>query len=326
MSWQPASSSASTPKKAQRQPRRERPAITRKLLVSRKHPDPNGGPSRSKRPGLYIVATPIGNLGDITRRAVEVLGSADLVAAEDTRVARRLFAALGLPTPRLVRYDDHAGETDRDRLIEAVKQGKTVALISDAGTPLVADPGLKLVRAAQQAGVAVIPLPGPSAALAALAVAGLPSDRFMFAGFLPAKAAARRRALAELATVPATLIFFEAPQRLADSLAAMAAVLGPREAAVARELTKLFEEVRRGALVELANAYADAEPPRGEIVIVVGPPPEGGAEPPDDLDARLTEALGRLSLRDAVAEVATVTGHKRGEVYARALALQKVGR
>jgi 16S rRNA (cytidine1402-2'-O)-methyltransferase len=237
-------------------------------------------------------------------------------------VARRLCSALGLATPRLVRYDDHADTGDRDGLIQAVKQGRSVALISDAGMPLVADPGLKLVQAAQAAGIAVTALPGPSAALTALALSGLPSDRFLFAGFLPVKDGPRRRALAELAPVPATLIVFETGPRLAASLAAMAETLGARDAAVARELTKLFEEVRRGTLAELAAADADPEPPQGEIVVVIGPP---GEKPPaismDEVDAQLRVALAVLSVRDAVDKVAEETGLKRRDVYARALAL-----
>ena len=272
--------------------------------------------------GLYLVATPIGNLGDITRRAAALLGQVDVIAAEDTRVARRLCSALGLSTPRLVRYDDHADDGDRDHLIQAIKQGKSVALISDAGMPVVADPGLKLVQAAHREGVPVTALPGPSAALTALALSGLPSDRFLFAGFLPPKDGARRRALAELASVPATLILFETGPRLAASLAAMAETLGSRPVAVARELTKLFEEVRRGSLVELAAAYAGAEPPRGEIVVVIGPPAEDKPLPSlDEVDAKLKLALAVLSVRDAVDKVAEETGHKRRDVYARALAL-----
>ncbi len=280
-------------------------------------------PNTAAKPGagLYIVATPIGNLGDITRRAVALLGQVDIIAAEDTRSARRLCAALGLATPRLVRYDDHADQADRDNLIQAIKQGRSVALISDAGMPLVADPGLKLVQEAQREGVPVTALPGPSAALTALALSGLPSDRFLFAGFLPPKDGARRRALAELADVPASLILFETGPRLAASLAAMVDTLGTRPAAVARELTKLVEEVRRGSLAELAAAYAEAEPPKGEIVVVIGPPEAEAPAAAEDIDARLRAALATLSLRDAVAAVAATTGRKRREVYARALAL-----
>ena len=298
--------------------------------------DPNGGPGPSKSgetpkapgegerppPGLYIVATPIGNLGDITRRAAGLLAGVDTIAAEDTRVARRLLAALGIPAPRLVRYDDHAGDSDRDRLIQAIKQGESVALVSDAGMPLVADPGLKLVQAAHAAGLLVTVAPGPSAALSALALSGLPSDRFLFGGFLPPKDGARRTALAELAGVPASLIFFESPGRLGASLAAMREVLGDRPAAVAREITKLFEEVRRGTLAELAEHYANLDPPRGEIVVVIGPPSDEAPLPSlDEVDAKLRQALAVLSVRDAVDKVAAETGLKRRDVYARALAL-----
>jgi 16S rRNA (cytidine1402-2'-O)-methyltransferase len=274
-------------------------------------------------PGLYIVGTPIGNLGDITKRAIEVLSGVDAIAAEDTRVARRLLSALGLAAPRLIRYDDHADDSDRKQLIELLQHGKSVALVSDAGMPLVADPGLKLVQAARAAGVNVTVAPGPSAAVAALALSGLPSDRFLFQGFLPAKDGAKRRTLAELASIPASLVVFEAPQRLAATLAAMAETLGEREAAVAREITKLFEEVRRGRLTELAAAYAREDAPKGEIVIVVGPP-EAAAEPipASNLEQELAAALATMSLRDAVTAVAGATGRKRGEVYALALRLK----
>ncbi|HJS33524.1 MAG TPA: 16S rRNA (cytidine(1402)-2'-O)-methyltransferase, partial [Alphaproteobacteria bacterium] len=204
---------------------------------------------RKPRAALYVIATPIGNLGDVSRRQVETLAAADILACEDTRVTRQLCTALNIAPKRLVRYDDHTAQRMRPRLIEAMRDGESVALVTDAGTPLVADPGYKLVRAAHAANLPVIPIPGPSAVLAALSVAGLPSDRFMFGGFLPAKSTARRSALAEFATIAATLIFFEAPHRVPASLADMAKALGPREAAVARELTKLFEEIRRGTLV-----------------------------------------------------------------------------
>lgn len=274
---------------------------------------------------LYVVATPLGHLSDITRRAIEVLGEVDIIACEDTRVTRRLLAALGVAAPRLVRYDDHADDNVRARLIEALSHGKSVALASDAGTPLIADPGFRLVREAHAAGVPVIPVPGPSALTAALSVAGLPTDRFLFAGFLPAKAAGRAKALAEVAALSLTLVFFEAPHRLKDSLAAMAASLGPREAAVLRELTKRFEEIRRGRLDELARDYASAAPPLGEVVIVVGPPREdsAAARPAAELDQELAAALERVSLRDAVAMVAAARSLPRREVYARALELSR---
>jgi 16S rRNA (cytidine1402-2'-O)-methyltransferase len=272
--------------------------------------------------GLYIVATPIGNLGDISRRAVTVLSQVDTIAAEDTRTARRLLSALGLAAPRLVRYDDHAGDAERRQLIEALKNGKSVALVSDAGMPLIADPGLKLVRAAHDGNVKVTVVPGPSAALAALALSGLPSDRFLFQGFLPAKQGARRTTLAELAAVPATLVFFEAPHRLAATLADMASALGARDAAVVREITKLFEEVRRGTLAELAAAFREAGPPKGEIAIVVAPPSaEATAMAAADVEAQLTAALATMSVRDAAAAVAAATGRKRSQIYALALRL-----
>ncbi len=247
-----------------------------------------------------------------------------MVACEDTRVTRKLLTAHGLTAP-LTAYHDHNAERVRPRLIERLKNGESVALVSDAGTPLVSDPGYKLVRAAVDAGAPVTTVPGPAAPLAALAVSGLPSDRFLFAGFLPAKQAARRRVLAELSAVPATLIFFEAATRLAAALDDMAAVLGPRRAAVARELTKMFEQVIRGPLPELAAAYRSSGPPKGEIVIVVGPP-EPKAVEPADLDAQLANAMEQASLRDAAVMVAEITGLPRRQVYARALALRNVAK
>jgi 16S rRNA (cytidine1402-2'-O)-methyltransferase len=274
--------------------------------------------------GLYLVATPIGNLADITLRALHLLSKADVIACEDTRVTRKLLAAHGLRTP-MTTYHEHNAERVRPRLIEHMKCGKAVALVSDAGTPLISDPGYKLVRAAAAAGIPVTALPGASAALAALVVSGLPSDRFLYAGFLPAKAAARRQALRELATVPATLIVYESARRLPAALADMAAVLGPRPAAVARELTKLHEEVRRETLETLAAHYAAAGPPRGEVVVVIGPPAEAAAMDTGDLDAHLRAALATESLRDAVAAVAALTGLPRQQVYARALELRRRG-
>jgi 16S rRNA (cytidine1402-2'-O)-methyltransferase len=283
-----------------------------------------GAAAASKLPaGLYLVATPIGNLGDMTTRGASILRAADRIAAEDTRVARRLLAALAIPAPPLVRYDDHADEATRERLLAAVEGGEAVALVSDAGMPVIADPGFKLVRAARRRGLRVTVAPGASAPLAALALSGLPSDRFFFAGFLPATETARLRALAGLASVPATLLLLEAPQRLAASLADMAQALGAdREAVIARELTKMFEEVRSGSLGELAATFASLPPPRGEIVAVIGPPAADAAGPSaEDLDTRLRAALATMSLRDAVAAVAGATGANRREVYARALAL-----
>jgi 16S rRNA (cytidine1402-2'-O)-methyltransferase len=285
-----------------------------------------GASSSSKLPaGLYLVATPIGNLGDMTARGIATLRAVDRIAAEDTRVARRLLAALAIRAPRLQRYDDHADAGMRTRLLDAIAAGEAVALVSDAGMPVIADPGFKLVRAARQRGLRVSIVPGASAPLAALALSGLPSDRFLFAGFLPSREAARRTALAELASVQATLVLLEAPQRLAASLADMATALGAsREAVVARELTKMFEEVRAGPLGALAAATAAAPTPRGEVVVVVAPPnADEAAAAPDQatLDAQLQVALAKMSLRDAVAAVSGATGVARREVYARALAL-----
>jgi 16S rRNA (cytidine1402-2'-O)-methyltransferase len=274
--------------------------------------------------GLHIVATPIGNLRDVTLRALETLAAADVIACEDTRVTRKLIDHYAIATP-LTAYHEHNAAVARPRILEKLAQGSAVALVSDAGTPLISDPGYKLVRAAQAAGHAVLALPGASAVLAALAVAGLPTDRFTFEGFLPPKSAARQGRISTLARFSSTLVLFESGPRLAASLADLAAGLGPREAAVCRELTKLHEEVRRGDLGELAATYAGMDAPRGEIVIVIGPPPEGeplGAEAVDDL---LRQALARASVKDAVREVASVTGEARSNIYRRALALAKGG-
>jgi 16S rRNA (cytidine1402-2'-O)-methyltransferase len=268
-----------------------------------------------------VVATPIGNLGDITLRALDALRAADVILCEDSRVTAKLTRAHGITTP-LFAYHEHNADRVRPAVIERLKHGEHMALVSDAGTPLVSDPGYKLVRACQEAGIAVTVAPGPSAVLGALVVAGLPTDRFFFAGFLPPKRAGRRSALAALAAVPGTLVMFESPRRLADSLADMAELLDDRPAAVVRELTKLYEEVRRGSLAELAAAYGAAEPPRGEIVVVVGAKAAGEAEmPAEALDDHLARALARLSVRDATAEVATALGLPRRRVYERALAL-----
>jgi 16S rRNA (cytidine1402-2'-O)-methyltransferase len=270
--------------------------------------------------GLHVVATPIGNRRDITLRAIDTLRAADLIACEDTRVSGPFVRGLGATAP-LVAYHDHNAARVRPRLLEQMAGGLAVVLVSDAGTPLVSDPGYKLVAECADRGIAVTTLPGPSAPLAALVLSGLPSDRFLFAGFLPPKEGARGTALAELAAVPSTLIFFEAAPRLADSLAQMAAILGDRAAAVARELTKLHEEVRRGPLADLAAHYRDAGPPRGEIVIVVGPPPPAEAVGEAELDERLRAALATMRVKDAAAAVAAATGLPRRELYARALAL-----
>lgn len=269
-------------------------------------------------PGLYIVATPIGNLGDVTFRAVETLRGVSAVACEDTRLTGKLFQLLGVKQ-KLVRYDDHASEETRDYLLGLAAQ-QPVALVSDAGTPLISDPGFKLVRAARERGIAVTSLPGASAAIVALTLSGLPSDRFLFAGFLPNKDKARRETLAELAAVPATLVFYETAPRLADALAAIGEVMPGREVGVARELTKKFEECRTGSPAELI-AYYEAHPPRGEIVLVVGPP--AAKEAADfDIDAMLLAALETEKASQAAAQVAKATGLDRKVLYARAMELK----
>jgi 16S rRNA (cytidine1402-2'-O)-methyltransferase len=272
-------------------------------------------------PGLHIVATPIGNLGDITLRALATLAGADLIACEDTRVTRKLLDRYAITTP-LTPYHEHNAATARPQLLRRLAADAAIALVSDAGTPLVSDPGFKLVRAAQEAGYMVTTLPGASAPLAALAIAGLPTDQFFFAGFLPPKRAARRTRIAELARVPATLVLFETGPRIAAALADLAAGLGPREAALCRELTKIHEDVRRGDLATLAQRYAVAEREvRGEIVLVVAPPSAPERPTIADTDLLLRQALGRASLKDAVGEVARATGRSRREVYQRALAI-----
>lgn len=272
--------------------------------------------------GLYVVATPIGNLRDITLRALDVLAAADVILAEDTRVTSKLLAAYDLKK-RVERYDDHADDRVRDKALARLKAGERVALVSDAGTPLVSDPGFRLVQAAIAQGSAVIPLPGPSAVLAALAAAGLPTDRFLFAGFTPNKSAARRSMFEEVAGVRATLIFYETGPRLADSLADMLAVFGPREAAVCRELTKLYETFMRGPLDALAADPALAAP-RGEIVVLVGPGREDQASP-EEAERALRDALSRLSPTEAAKEVAKALGLSRRELYQQALALRAAG-
>jgi len=270
-------------------------------------------------PGLYVVATPIGNLRDITLRALDILSRADLVLAEDTRVAGRLLAAFGLKA-KLQRYDDHAAEAARPKVLQALAAGGRVALVSDAGTPLVSDPGYRLVREAGQLGLPVFAAPGASAPLAALAVAGLPTDRFLFAGFPPAKTAGRKALFQELAPLKATLIFFEGGSRLAASLKDMAQVFGPREAAVARELTKLFEQCIRGSLNELA-ADPRMQKPKGEIVVLVGPGSEADATDAE-VDAALRAALEDAGPAEAASQVAKALGRPRRDLYQRALAFK----
>jgi 16S rRNA (cytidine1402-2'-O)-methyltransferase len=267
-------------------------------------------------PGLHIVATPIGNLGDLSPRAADTLRRADRILVEDSRVTAKLIAHIGAKVP-MTRYDDHASEADRARIVASLGD-QAIALVSDAGTPLISDPGYKLVRAARAAGHQVHTVPGPSAAIAALTLAGLPTDRFLFLGFLPAKTNARAEAIAEVASVRATLVLYESGPRLGAALATLSEGLGARDAAVAREISKLHEECVTGTLAKLAARYAD-HAPKGEIVIVVGPPPPATEASDAELDAALDEALGRLSPSRAAAEVAELLNIPRKRAYARAL-------
>lgn len=270
-------------------------------------------------PGLYIVATPIGNLGDLSPRASEILLGADLVAVEDSRVTANLFRHLGAKG-KMLPYHDHNADAVRPGLVARMAT-EAIALVSDAGTPLISDPGFKLVRDARAAGHAVTTIPGPCAAIAALTLAGLPTDRFLFLGFLPSKQQARAESIAEIAAVRATLVLYESGPRLSACLAALAEGLGDREAAVAREISKKFEECVTGSLTQLAERYAEA-PPKGEIVVVVAPP---GAPPPaseEDADAALAEALTRLPASKAAGEVAKKLGLDRKALYARAMEMK----
>jgi 16S rRNA (cytidine1402-2'-O)-methyltransferase len=268
------------------------------------------------------VATPIGNARDITLRALDVLQSADLIACEDTRVTAKLLAIYGIRATTLA-YHDHNAEKMRPQILRALQEGKIVALVSDAGTPLIADPGYRLVREVAEAGLPVTALPGASALLAALSLSGLPTDRFLFAGFLPERGAERRRVLGELSAVQASLVLFESPRRIAEALADALQMLGDRPAAVGRELTKKFEEVRRDTLSALLQHYENVEPPRGEIVLVIGPPlAEASVVDDAAIDRALIAALENSSLKQAVADVAAATGAARKLVYARALRLK----
>src|SRR5437868_3665290 len=276
--------------------------------------------------GLHLVATPIGNLRDITLRALETLAGADAIACEDSRVTRKLLDHYGIATP-LTPYHEHNAAAARPKLLARLAAGEAIALVSDAGTPLVSDPGFKLVRAACEAGHPVSAAPGPSAALAALAVAGLPTDRFFFEGFLPPKDGQRRNRIAELSCIPATLILYESGPRIGRTLHALAEILGARQAAICRELTKLHEEVRRGDLAALAQAYQDdAKEPaeiRGEFTLVVAPPATPGEATAGEVDMLLRRALRYASVKDAVSDVAAATGRSRREIYQRALALSQ---
>jgi 16S rRNA (cytidine1402-2'-O)-methyltransferase len=269
--------------------------------------------------GLYVVATPIGNLADMSQRAIAILEAADIVAVEDSRVTGKLLHHLGLKK-KMRRYNDHSSESDRLALVAAARDG-VVALVSDAGTPLISDPGYKLVRSAREAGVEVFAAPGPSAAIAALSICGLPTDRFLFAGFLPSKAKARADALAELAGIKATLVFYESGPRLAATLTAIAGAYEDREIAIARELTKKFEEVVTGSASQLAERYT-AQEPKGEIVLIVGPPSEQLAAETGDIDAALREALETMSAAKAAGAIAKRFGLERSDVYAQATKLK----
>lgn len=277
--------------------------------------------ARPLAPALYLVATPIGNLADITLRALETLAGADVLACEDTRVTRVLLDRYGIrqrPTP----YHEHNASEAGQRLLAVLEDGKSVALVSDAGTPLVSDPGFRLVGQVLERGIRVIPVPGPSAVLAALTASGLPTDAFLFAGFLPVKDGQRRARLDELKTVPATLVFFESPRRLAETLAAMVERLGAdRRAAVGRELTKTFEETRVGTLGDLSVSYEQAETPKGEIVICVAPPIAQAAQP-EDVDRLLLSLAAEMPASKAAAEAARMSGRPKPELYRRLLDLR----
>jgi 16S rRNA (cytidine1402-2'-O)-methyltransferase len=272
-------------------------------------------------PGLYLVATPIGNLGDITLRALETLAGVDIIACEDTRITRRLTERYAI-SAQLKPYHEHNAALARPKILERLAQGASIALVSDAGTPLISDPGFKLVREVCAAGFPVIALPGPSSVLTALSVAALPTDRFFFEGFLPPKETARRARLAELSRIDATLVMFESGNRVQDTLADLAGIMGTRDAAICRELTKMHEEVRRAPVSELANA-ADQLETRGEFVLVIGPPVGAQIMPADALDDLLRSSLQRDSVKDAVAHAVELSGRPRREIYARALGLAK---
>lgn len=275
-------------------------------------------------PGLYLVATPIGNLGDITLRALETLAGVDIIACEDTRITRRLLERFSI-TATLKQYHEHNAEQARPKILEALANGSSIALVSDAGTPLISDPGFKLVREVSAAGFPVIALPGPSSVLTALSVAALPTDRFFFEGFLPSKQHARRTRIVELARIDATLVMFESGARVQDSLQDLASIMGQRDAAICRELTKLHEEIRRATLEELA-AISDTLETRGEFVLVVGPPAADAGMDDTTLDSLLRAALATSSVKDAVAQAVDASGRAKREVYARALELSKEAR
>jgi 16S rRNA (cytidine1402-2'-O)-methyltransferase len=301
--------------------------------VAARHTNADGSPlpKASKPPrrpatqlthGLYVVATPIGNAADITLRALQILRTADIIACEDTRVTKKLLQLHGLQHGRLVSYHEHNADKMGAKLIEHLNSGEIVALVSDAGTPMINDPGYRLTASCRALSIPVHAIPGPSAVTNALVLAGLPTDRFMYCGYPPPKQGKRRSWLGGVIAVEATLVFLESPQRLASSLADMAVVFGPRPACVTREMTKMFEEVRHGTLVELAEYYAEAGAPKGEVTLVVGGPLNDAGAAPDDLDARLVQALATESVREASQRIAMETGLPRRDVYTRALAIK----
>ena len=290
-------------------------------MVTQPVTPPDSISSQHFESGLYVVATPIGNLMDMTFRAVDVLRKADLIACEDTRVTGKLLKHFGIKTP-MISYNDHNGPKVRPRLIRDMKIGKIIAIVSDAGTPLISDPGFKLVSGCADEGVKVIPVPGASAFLASLVVSALPTDRVLFVGFLPSKQKARQDCLESLAGIDATLVFYESGPRLAAALAAISMYLGDRPATVARELTKLHEEVTRGTLSDLVVSYKKSVRPKGELVIIVGPPTELEEMSSQDIDEALLKALNTMTIRDAAATVAKLTRLAKRSIYARALELK----
>lgn len=271
--------------------------------------------------GLYLVATPIGNLGDISERAIDVLTHADLIACEDTRNTKKLLTLLGITGKNLTAYHEHNADQARPKILERLRNGAMIALVSDAGTPLISDPGYRLVQDCIDQNIYVTAIPGASAVLTALQLSGLPSHRFLFEGFLPAKTTAKKKELALLANIPATIIFYESPQRLQETLTDMIEVLGNRSAAVVRELTKKFEQTVRGSLSELSDYYTQNGAPKGEIVIVVAPAEQKEATS-EEITALLKDALKTMRLKQAAAEVAEKTGESKTKLYQMALALK----
>lgn len=307
--------------------RRKSALAPRSVNPEQSNGDGNRLPDASKLPrnieaGLYLVATPIGNASDITLRALSTLKVANIIACEDTRVTKKLLQIHSIKPEKLISYHEHNAEQITPRIIEHLKSGEIVALVSDAGTPMINDPGYRIAEACRVEGIDVHALPGPSAVTNALVLAGLPTDRFMYCGFPPAKQGKRRAWLGSILAVDATLVFLESAQRLASSLADMTVVLGPRPACVLREMTKKFEEVRHGTLDELATHYQEAGPPKGEVTLVIGAPEETQEFDADDIDARLRSALAKESVREAASRLAVETGLPRRDIYNRALALK----